>query len=425
MFVVIKIFILRHSKYIMHCHAIAGMMDPLIRAILFGASIALNMSIYNDRIDTQNHVLISSIALCCNAALVVAYQGMWSLYTLITSRKHMTHPDYSDDEMTAFDRESAFPKSDSSATFVIDEEGELQSETEAHEEAREEAQEEARQQVLEKQDRQMGSERRLSVWRDIYGLGLASFVIFYCSDMISLLPSLFFLLGIFICSVVDSAVIVDVDKDVTEYMGIKRCFTLTIQVFMLMAWFCAGLSILEMKADVFRDALGKESLLNILLSYAMPLIAPLVVKTAARPNMSFTDTRRVITNAYPLTVFTALWYLLSTLACSSRFQTMSTYLSAEKIALFLLLTGVKSCAAVALISAFLSKKNTEVLAMLGLILFSKEYAFSQKVHSGSLMLPALVLAATATLLTFFKYSPRCIHLVASWSSPVNVESGRL
>ena len=344
------------------------MTEPLIRGALVGTSIGLALWIYPHRVDAYDHVLVSSLVLALSSLVLFAYQMLHGGYIYLTTKPVVV--------------ENLEPVDLSDLG--------VESKTEPP--------------VTRKSYR---------VWSEIYGFGAAAFVVFYCTDMIALFPSLSFLLGVLLCSLLDVCLFVDDPMDVSEHVGLRRSMIIISHFLGMTAWICMVVGAVQLPIKDRMEALGTPSLLNVLLSYVLPLLSPVIIRGAAPREQRYALTRRILLNGFPFSAFIAVWYLICNLAYNKNIGIVNVYLSSSKWPITALLVVVKTSAAVALITAFLNRKNTDILVILGMILFSKEFAYAKHEKVGEVMLAATVLSAFGTLLVLLRYSERAVRMINS------------
>ena len=396
-----------------------------MRAAIFSTTIALGVKVNPLRETAGSHVFFSSLIMLIAALYFGVFWAVQNIIANFTSHRNL----YSHDAEGCVDLEDLEELSPvpPAAKFEIEEGSTHESESEKADTSKKPEKttkgtdlESATKWVSKIQPRfqqiaEEHVEQDINVWVEIYALGLATFVIFYCIDMITLIPSMMFLIGIVFASFSDILKMLDVETrsaTVSDESSTARTLSILSFIIMLFSLLSMYMATTQMDEEEWKRAYGDHSWMEFVLSFVIPFLAPLLLMFSRKPKV----TSRTIARASPFAVWTALWYVICFVSSglgdtTSQFLSQTETQRLSNVLWIVILPLVKGCATVAFVSASLNCKNLDLLVCLGINLFAKEYAFEKHSTCAPAIMAGLILSVIAFVFCCLRYSDMALELI--------------
>lgn len=251
----------------------------------------------------------------------------------------------------------------------------------------------------------------INVYTEIYGLGMIMYVVFYVSDMLSFVPSYMFLVGLTLNSLLGFSALVEMQKkSISSEMAVKRLSTIAAAVCLNASLISMGIGMTKINEDLWTAEYYNNTLLDNVLSFVLPLVAPLGLNLVPEPKL--TDV--TITRAIPLTGMIAVWYVMSCLAYEDdNIENVKKLFDTGKHWPWIIaLTFAKSASTIAIISACLHSMSLDIACMLGLVLFAKEIPLSSQHSYHASVIAALVFCVVALVLRMIRHCKPVVEAMA-------------
>ena len=274
---------------------------------------------------------------------------------------------------------------------------------------------------------------RAHAYAEVYGLGFAIFVVFYCIDCASMQPAFCLLVGITALALRDMVRITDPLLVAHESVETNLVKAVSVFSFMLAlaAQICVAVGIGRVPSyhAPLRDGSvlrvpAPATILDVMLAVVFPICAPLLLHFISK-RQNVPRLQSMVRSALPTTMLIALWFLTSlgtmkdelrtTLGVASVNQTLDELFRGDRVQapVAIFAPFFKIPAVLALVSCCISGKSLDILTSLSLVFFVKQKGLVKEGPMVDMLVVATVFAAFAWTFASLRYWTPLMRWIAT------------
>jgi len=274
---------------------------------------------------------------------------------------------------------------------------------------------------------------RAHAYVEVYGLGFAIFVVFYCIDCASMQPAFCLLVGVTALALRDMVRITDPLLVAHESVETNLVKAISVFSFMLAlaAQICVAVGIGRVPSyhAPLRDGSvlrvpAPATMLDVMLAVVFPISAPLLLHFVSK-RQNVPRLQSMVRSALPTTMLIALWFLTSlgtmkdelrtTLGVASVNQTLDELFRGDRVQapVAVLAPFFKIPAVLALVSCCISGKSLDILTSLSLVFFVKQKGLVKEGAMVDMLVVATVFAAFAWTFASLRYWTQLMRWIAT------------